>query len=164
MVLGGSIQAFAELVTLLDKHNSLWSSVCDKTGDWMVALSDDALTEELFKLVISIEGVERIVCGGEITAPIENHPEYDAFFNHNPTFWNRYGNSTVVVEVSAGVATTSLLVGDARTIMIDHAKLADDPDAARRIVHELMSVESDDNVMLDHIIKAVMKYVPPGTL
>lgn len=57
----------------------------------MVSLDDDAMTEDLFRGITAIEGVVKIVRGGEILTMIEQHPEYRELSNR-PVLWHQFEN------------------------------------------------------------------------
>ena len=85
-IFGSSTEAFASCVALLNARDALWSSVCDKKGDWLISMTDDSLTDAILGELIEMPGVYGVSTRGEITVSLERHPEYDAIMA-GPMIW-----------------------------------------------------------------------------
>lgn len=88
-IIGAGIPAFAEAVAILHAEDRLWSSVCDKKGDWMISTGDDGLTPELFGKLKTLS--LRVIQAGEIATMVEDHPEYAGLWASR-VLWHREEN------------------------------------------------------------------------
>lgn len=74
---GSSIGSFAVVISVLSYFKALWSSVCDKHGDWLVSTGDDTPLK-LTKAVADLVGCE-VLDKGELVTSLESVPEYKEF-------------------------------------------------------------------------------------
>ena len=84
-IVGSGLDNFVETVRLLLAHNWLWSSVCDKKGDWLVSTDDDVPLDEVVAVLraSSVTWFE-IVNYGELTTCVEDVPEFNEVMEMEP--------------------------------------------------------------------------------
>ena len=72
---GSSVQEYARIIPLLHGRGWLWSSICDKHGDWLVSLDDDTPVDELHDWLTRHACSVDVIADGEFCTLIEDVPE-----------------------------------------------------------------------------------------
>ena len=84
---GHGVDSFCSVVVNLNNRVWLWSSVCDKFGDWLVSTLDEVPLEQLIAVIESLDIRCDIIAYGELTASLDQVAEFSEVSQREDPIW-----------------------------------------------------------------------------